>query len=45
MDKFKKVDTNFSSHQRNWEKFEQENSSIALNVLSVLHNSEEIKLA
>ena len=45
MDKFKRVDTNFSSHQKDWEKFEQENSSIALNILSVLHNSEEIKLA
>ena len=34
-----------SSHQRDWEKFKQENTSIALNVLFVSYNSEEIKLA
>ena len=43
--KFKRADTNFSSHQRYWENFEQENNSIAINVLFVSHNSEEIKLA
>ena len=43
--KFKRVDTDFSSHQRYWENFEQENNLIALNVLFVSHNSEEIKLA
>ena len=43
--KFRRVDTDFSSHQRDWENFEQENNSIALNVLFVSHNSEEIKLA
>ena len=42
--KLKRVDTDFSSHQRDWEKFEQKNTSIALNVLFVSHNSEEIKL-
>ena len=42
---FKTVDTDFSSHQRYWENFEQENNSIAINVLFVSHNSEEIKLA
>ena len=42
--KFKRADTDFSSHQSDWEKFEQENTSIALNVLFVSHNSEEIKL-
>ena len=42
--KFKRVDTDFSSHQRYWENFEQENNSIAINVLFVPHNSEEIKL-
>ena len=42
---FKRVDIDFSSHQRYWENFEQENNSIALNVLFVSHNSEEIKLA
>ena len=43
--KFRRVDTDFSSHQSDWENFEQENNSIALNVLLVSHNSEEIKLA
>ena len=43
--KFKRVDTDFSSHQRGWENFEQGNNSIALNVLFVSHNSEEIKFA
>ena len=43
--KFSRVDTDFLSHQRDWEKFEQSNSSIALNILFVLQNSEEIKLA
>ena len=41
----KKVDTYFLSHQSDWGKFEQENTSIALNVLFVPDNSEEIKLA
>ena len=43
--KFKRADTNFSSYQRYWENFEQENNSIAINALFVSHNSEEIKLA
>ena len=42
---FKKVDIDFSSHKSYWENFEQENNSIAINVLFVQHNSEEIKLA
>ena len=42
--KFKRVDIDFSSLQRYWEKFEQEDSLIAINFLSVSHNSEEIKL-
>ena len=37
---FKRVDTDFSSYQRYWK-----NNSIAINVLFVPHNSEEIKLA
>ena len=45
IEKLKRVDIDLSSHQRDWEKFEQENNSIALNVLFVSHNSEEIKLA
>ena len=43
--KFKKVDTDLSSHQRNWEEIEQNDTSIAINVLFVSYNSEEIKLA
>ena len=43
--RFKIVDTGFSSHQREWEEFEQNDTSIALNILFVPHNSEEIKLA
>ena len=43
--KFRRVDTDFSSYQRDWEEFEQSNTSIALNVLFVSHNSEETKLA
>ena len=45
MENFKRVDTDFSSHQRDWEQFEQENTSIALDVLFVTYNSEEIKFA
>ena len=41
----KPVDTNFSSHQREWEEFEQNNTFIALNIVFVPHNSKEIKLA
>ena len=44
-DKSKRVDIDLSSYQRDWDKFEQENNSIALNVLFVSYNSEEIKLA
>ena len=44
IEKCKSVDTDFSSHQRDWEKFEQENTSISLNVLFIPHNREEIKL-
>ena len=43
--KFRRVDTDFSSHQRDWKEFEQNNTSVALNILFVPHNSEEIKLA
>ena len=43
--KFKRVDTDFSSYQRECEEFEQNNNSVALNILFVPHNSEEVKLA
>ena len=38
-------DTDFSSYQRDWEEFEQNNTSIVLNILFVSYNSEGIKLA
>ena len=41
----KRVDTDSSSYKRDREEFEQENTSIDLNILFVSHNSEEIKLA
>ena len=38
----KHEDKDFSSHKRNWENFEQNNESIALNVLFASQNNEEI---
>ena len=45
--KFRRVNMDFSSYQKDWEEFEQGNTSIAINILSYLlsHNSEEVKLA
>ena len=43
--KFKRLDTDFSSYQRHWAEFEQNNTLIALNILFFSYNSEEIKLA
>ena len=45
IEKFKRSDIDFSSYQKDWKEFEQSNTSIALNVLFVSHNSEEIKFA
>ena len=42
--KIKHEDKDFSSHQGDWENFEQNNESIALNVLFASQNSEEITL-
>ena len=42
--KFKRVDKDFSSHQRYFENFERKNNLIALNILFLSHNCEEIKL-
>ena len=44
LETFKRVDADFSFHQRDWENFEQNNTLVALNVLFVSHDSEEIKL-
>ena len=45
IENLKRVDIDLSSHQRDWENFQQNNTSIALNVLFVSYNSEETKLA
>ena len=42
--KIKHEDKDFSSHKRDWENFEQNNESIALNVLFLSKDSEEITL-
>ena len=44
IEKFKRVNMDLSSYQRDWREFEQNNASIALNVLFSSYNSEEIKL-
>ena len=47
MKTFKKIkheDKDFLSQKRDWENFEQNNESIALNVLFALQNSEEVTL-
>ena len=36
---------NFPSHKKDWEKFESNNESIALNVLYVPYNTEQIRHA
>ena len=43
--KIKHEDKDFSSHQRDWENFGQNNESIALNVLFASQNNKEITLA
>ena len=45
IEKLKWVDADFSSYQRGWKEFEQNSTLVALNVLFVSHDSEEIKLA
>ena len=45
IEKLNRVDIDFSPYQRDWEEFEQNNTSVALNILFVSYNSEEIKLA
>ena len=44
IEKFERVDIDFSSNQRDWEKAKQENTSIALNILFVSQKSEGIKI-
>ena len=45
IEKFKRVDIDLSSYQRNWGEFEQNITSTALNVLFVSYSNEKIKLA
>ena len=45
IENLKRVDIDLLSYQRDWENFEQNNTSVALNVLFVSYNIEEIKLA
>ena len=45
IENLKRVDIDLLSHQRDWENFEQSNTSVACNVLFVSCNSEEIELA
>ena len=45
IENLKRVDIDLLSHQRDWENFEQNNTSVALNVFFVSYNIEEIKLA
>ena len=42
--KSRRADIDFSLYQRDWEEFEQENTSIALNILFLSYNSEEVKI-
>ena len=43
-EKIKHADKNFSSHKGDWENFEQNNKSIALNILFSSKDSKEITL-
>ena len=45
IENLKRVNIDLLSHQRDWGNFEQNPTLIALNVLFVTYNSEEIKLA
>ena len=45
IDKCNWKDINFLSHQKDWKKFEQNNKTIALNILFVPCNTKQIRLA
>ena len=45
IDQYNSKDIDFTSHKTDWKKFESNNKSIALNILSVPHNSQEIRHA
>ena len=43
IEKVKRVDIDFSSHQKDWKQLEQDNTSTTPNFLFASYNSEEIK--
>ena len=45
IDQYNREEIEFSSHSKDWKKFEQNNKTIALNILFVPHNTEKIRLA
>ena len=45
IDRYNWEETDFASHSKVWKKFEQNNKTIALNILFVPHNTEKIRLA
>ena len=45
IDQYNWKEINFPSHRKDWKKFESNNKSIALNILYVLHNTEQIRHA
>ena len=45
IDQYNWKEIDFPSHRMDWEKFESNNKSIALNILYVPHNTEEIRHA
>ena len=45
IDQYNWKEANFPSHSNDWKKFEQDNKTIALNVLFVPHKSKQIRHA
>ena len=45
IDQYNWKEIDFPSHSKDWKKFEQNNKTIALNILFVPHNTEKIRLA
>ena len=45
IDKYNRTEIDFPSHSKDWKKFESNNKPIALNILYVPHNTENIRHA
>ena len=45
IDQYNWKEINFSSHKKDWNEFEKNNKKIALNILCVSYNTEEIRHA